>query len=359
MAPESLHWRVLLHHGTHVHPVIIDMTGASGDFEGSFHEEEPQHIYYSITASATDVAGLRSERTVNVYPDPNNPGGVLRVFSVASTNRDAVCVNGETRLNGFSEGKPIDYVSNDADQMKSGVQFAIDLPANAIILEAQLLFTAGPLQVPSTGGDLMIHAYDVADAVPFVEGPGDLTDHHPLVPNAVAWPTPPYWPETAQVESPDVKDFVQAFLARPDYVPGNHIGFLIAPGTIDADSYYGWTDYSAFAAPSRLRLVYTVVTANDAPPAPRLRLGPCVPNPFNPSARIEFSLAQAGPARLEIVDVRGRLVRVLHDGRLPAGPQAERWDGRDEHGRAAASGVYVCRLTAGGTSRSMRLTLLR
>jgi hypothetical protein len=35
------------------------------------------------------------------------------------------------------------------------------------------------------------------------------------------------------------------------------------------------------------------------------------------------------------------------------------WNGRDETGRSAAAGVYFYRLDAGGTSQTMRMTLLK
>ena len=69
-----------------------------------------------------------------------------------------------------------------------------------------------------------------------------------------------------------------------------------------------------------------------------------VPNPFNPFTRIAFSLAHAGNVTLRIYDVAGRPVRMLVDGWRESGAYSEVWDGRDEIGRAVASGVYLYRL---------------
>ena len=95
------------------------------------------------------------------------------------------------------------------------------------------------------------------------------------------------------------------------------------------------------------------------PPAWRFALHPGRPNPSNPSTRLRFELPVAAPARLEILDVRGRLVRLLVEGLLPAGPAAVEWDGRDWLGREAPSGVYVVRLAAAGRSATQKLTLVR
>lgn len=83
------------------------------------------------------------------------------------------------------------------------------------------------------------------------------------------------------------------------------------------------------------------------------------PNPFNPRTTLRFGLAEAGPARLAIFDARGRLVRTLLDGGLAAGDHVVAWDGRDDSGRAAPSGVYFSRLASGGVIRQQKMQLLR
>jgi choice-of-anchor B domain-containing protein len=89
------------------------------------------------------------------------------------------------------------------------------------------------------------------------------------------------------------------------------------------------------------------------------RLGLNHPNPFNPVTTVEYEMDRAMHARLRIYDVSGALVRTLLDERVPAGPHQARWDGRDESGRAVASGVYYCRLEAGTTRATLRMVLLK
>lgn len=83
------------------------------------------------------------------------------------------------------------------------------------------------------------------------------------------------------------------------------------------------------------------------------------PNPFNPSTRIAFDLATAGPVRVEVFDVRGRSVRRLVAGSLPAGRHDVVWDGRDDAGNVVASGAYVARLVAEGTVVSRKMQLVK
>ena len=89
------------------------------------------------------------------------------------------------------------------------------------------------------------------------------------------------------------------------------------------------------------------------------RLGPNYPNPFNPVTTIEYETLSLARVTLRVYDVSGALVRTLADGTVPAGSHQARWDGTDDTGRAVASGVYYCRLQAGGESEARRMVLLK
>lgn len=87
------------------------------------------------------------------------------------------------------------------------------------------------------------------------------------------------------------------------------------------------------------------------------------PNPFNPTTSLVFSLAPDAapqPARLEIVDLKGSLVRVLLVETATAGRKYEAvWNGRDLSGRSVASGVYLARLRVGDWQATRALTLIK
>ncbi|MBD3221893.1 T9SS type A sorting domain-containing protein [bacterium] len=83
-------------------------------------------------------------------------------------------------------------------------------------------------------------------------------------------------------------------------------------------------------------------------------LGSCYPNPFNPTTTIPVTLARETEVRLAIYDLRGRLVRELHDGVMAAGRHAVPFDGS-----GLTSGVYLCRLESPAGARTQRLTLLK
>jgi len=122
----------------------------------------------------------------------------------------------------------------------------------------------------------------------------------------------------------------------------------------------GWWDTNDFTLANPLTVTVTAPDPTDAPdPMPRLRLAPNVPNPFNPTTRLEFELPAAGHVELSVVDVAGRHVTTLVDGPRAAGRHATVWDGRNAAGRPMASGVYVVQLHSGDRMEMRRIVLVR
>jgi len=84
------------------------------------------------------------------------------------------------------------------------------------------------------------------------------------------------------------------------------------------------------------------------------------PNPFAADTSLRFSVDTPSPVRIDVFDVRGRLVRKLLDRRLPRGTHVVGWDSRDDAGRAVAPGVYFARYRVGGEERGgKKLVVLR
>jgi hypothetical protein len=75
-------------------------------------------------------------------------------------------------------------------------------------------------------------------------------------------------------------------------------------------------------------------------------------NPAHGTTRFALTLPEATAPRIEIFDVRGRLVRALAPGPLAAGPHTIEWDGRHGDGARAHAGIYFARLV---TARGERL----
>jgi hypothetical protein len=89
------------------------------------------------------------------------------------------------------------------------------------------------------------------------------------------------------------------------------------------------------------------------------RMSPGFPNPFRSSTRVDYELDAAGPVRVQVFDVQGRVVRTLLDASYQdAGPGTVAWDGRDEWGLRSPAGVYYLRLVSSGESETRTISLL-
>lgn len=79
-----------------------------------------------------------------------------------------------------------------------------------------------------------------------------------------------------------------------------------------------------------------------------------VPNPFNPSTSIRYSLDQAAPVSLKIFNMTGQLVTTLEQGFQGIGWHEARFDGSN-----LSSGVYVYTLQAGERELSQKMLLAK
>ena len=91
-------------------------------------------------------------------------------------------------------------------------------------------------------------------------------------------------------------------------------------------------------------------------PAPEaFGLDQSYPNPFNPSTTIRYALPEASNVSLVVYNLLGQQVRRLVSGVQGAGYHTAVWDGRDEAGRMAATGVYIYRLQAGAFTQVKKM----
>jgi predicted outer membrane repeat protein len=130
----------------------------------------------------------------------------------------------------------------------------------------------------------------------------------------------------------------------------NVIGAIVNP------SY----DCSTFTVCEPREWILTDVSqqAFDAPL--HVRLTENFPNPFNPGTTIQYDLpSPGGHVSLIIYDVLGRAVRTLVDSEIKAGRYEAYWDGKDNAGRVAPSGIYFFRLETPQGVRQRKAVLLK
>lgn len=91
----------------------------------------------------------------------------------------------------------------------------------------------------------------------------------------------------------------------------------------------------------------------------RIQLHQNYPNPFNPRTAIRFSLPTAKEITLDILNIRGRRITRLVEGKLEKGRHTVHWGGDNSAGANVASGVYIYRLRTDENSLQRKMILLR
>lgn len=86
---------------------------------------------------------------------------------------------------------------------------------------------------------------------------------------------------------------------------------------------------------------------------------PNFPNPFNGETRILYALAESGHVNLAVYDMRGRLVTTLVDSERSSGMQSAVWNGVDQNGDIAPSGLYFYQIESGKHVESGKIILTR
>jgi len=83
------------------------------------------------------------------------------------------------------------------------------------------------------------------------------------------------------------------------------------------------------------------------------------PNPFNPTTSISYGLPNDAHVSIEVFNLLGQRVRVLVNEDQSAGYKRIAWDGKDNVGKAVASGTYLYRLKAGDKESTMKMLMLK
>ena len=83
------------------------------------------------------------------------------------------------------------------------------------------------------------------------------------------------------------------------------------------------------------------------------------PNPFNPETVISYDLPMNSRVELAVYNVLGQKIRTLVSDSKSAGRYMAIWDGKDDYGVQATSGVYFYKIMAGDFVQSHKMMLIK
>lgn len=148
----------------------------------------------------------------------------------------------------------------------------------------------------------------------------------------------------------------------------SQIGFLPGQGTISTPHSYQYADHDILAGKYyyRLKQIDTdgsfdfspVLEVNFSVPT-TCSLLQNFPNPFNPVTTIQFKIPINNQVKINIYDIKGKLVRNLVDEIKPAGSHSIEWDSRNNEGITVSNGVYFYRMISGEYSSSKKMILMK
>jgi hypothetical protein len=100
-------------------------------------------------------------------------------------------------------------------------------------------------------------------------------------------------------------------------------------------------------------IITNTVDVADAAPA-AFSVAQNIPNPFNPSTTISFTLAKAGKVTVDIFNVSGQKVDTIVNTTMNAGNHSVTWNASKN-----SAGVYFYTVKSGNYSKTMKMTLLK
>lgn len=164
--------------------------------------------------------------------------------------------------------------------------------------------------------------------------------------------------------------FIERSDCASDFMP---VAFVRGAGTTTSSRSYHYTDGPLLPGKYCYRLQqldgdgstsYSSIVQVILLPPMSYSIEQNYPNPLELSAassetRIVYHLHQRSLVALVLYDLLGRELKALVKEEQGAGTHQVSWDGRDESGRALASGIYLYSLSAGGFRATRKLVVIR
>lgn len=83
------------------------------------------------------------------------------------------------------------------------------------------------------------------------------------------------------------------------------------------------------------------------------------PNPVSNSTTVSFLLQQSQKVSISILDITGRLVKILANEEMQQGNHEIKWNTNDDKGNAASAGIYFLKMFSGSCSETKKLFVIK
>jgi hypothetical protein len=327
--------------------VVIDQNGVvdSQDFELE-SVDDGQTLDGDWIAGAAGVFG--------------NFGGL---FSGLAVVQEDPMVTNVTNLWGFFNGSPNNFVCGGfPGQATVPVEVPIDLPFfNLVFIRNEVRSPVIDITQDENGKHMppdapIIVSFDVYRDLPLATGVRYRLAYRSIVDGC-----PGYWRFTLIGTGADKKWFRESYDITAGVDPtATEIQIALQCSDLNYINDTCHTHSPLFDNVHVGRVADALIGVGEVPAA-QAALHQNVPNPFNPTTEIRYQIERSTHVRLTIFSPSGARVRTLVDGvQSPlGGGNVVTWDGRDESGKRAASGVYFYRLEAAGTVETRKMVLLK
>ena len=162
-------------------------------------------------------------------------------------------------------------------------------------------------------------------------------------------------PDGVDFDGNDRVDFSDFFLFA-DAFGGSDPDFdLDDSGSVDFGDFFLFAD--SFGADAQGKLIALAREYIGLPVSSSMDQN--YPNPFNSSTTVRYYVGETDLVRVDVFDLSGQKVKSLVRTRLTPGFYQISWDGMDEQGLKAASGIYLTRLQVGNSSDVRKMTLVK
>jgi hypothetical protein len=148
--------------------------------------------------------------------------------------------------------------------------------------------------------------------------------------------------------SGQIIDAVDFYATSPWPVIVNETGGtleLINPNT-DNTKGSNWVVNNTYGTPGKQNLGYIATFVDKKEPTNDTYSMSCFPNPFKDFTTVEVIIPDSNQYRIEVIDLNGRLIKVLKDGDLSANTYYFDWNGTDGGNKTVSNGVYLIRCTS-------------